>query len=57
MYVLYTAGAQDFPPVFVNPDSVSGDWIDVYENAYSGVYIYTLSVNDLDGNDTHSYRY
>ena len=57
MYVLSTADAQDFPPVFVKPDSVSGDWIDVYENAYSGVYIYTLSVNDLDGNDTYSYRY
>ena len=54
--LFYTADAQDFPPKFVNPDSDSGDWIDVYENEYSGVYIYTLSVNDLDGNDTFTYR-
>ena len=57
MYVLSTAGAQDFPPVFVNPDSDSGDWIDVYENEMSGVYIYTMSVDDPDFLDIHTYRY
>jgi len=57
IYVIFTEGSGDFPPVFIKPDSDAGDWIDVYENEMSGVYIYTLSVNDLDGNDTHTYRY
>jgi len=56
VYIFYTADAQDFPPVFVNPDSDSGDWIDVYENEFSGLNIYNLSVTDLDGNGTHTYR-
>ena len=57
VYIFYTADAQDFPPVFVNPDSDAGDWIDVYENEMSAVYIYTMSVNDSDFLDTHTYRY